>query len=497
MRLLRREVFCLGLDLSSDQLLRGVLVRQDAAGPEVLGRAQLPVQGGSQGLQKAIEGLVGELGAERAPAVLGLGGERVLVRPLRLPPALTPDEIREAVKWQLVDLGEGYATSFTVLGRSTQSIDVLAAAVQEDYLQQYLAPFAVGLRLVAVDLRVCALWRAVTLTYPAVSESALAVVENTPSGARVLIGREYLEFAREIPAGGNVAFEVRRTLSYYRTQYGADVTRLLLVGVEPVPGLEAEAATLEEGLLGPEYTAALGLALYPFRGPGVNFLPGQAGQVKAGDTSTLLRLPRAAKLAGVAAVFGLAAFAALHGLAAYYAAESRALDHYIIELKPVAEEAARVRAQTLLLKEWTGVVREFIKGVPARSTVLDDVRRALPREAWLTKLELAPAQAAAGNKPISTGPTAGQNRSNPAAASGRRRPGPEAQLPPVPEWLRAEGYALSVAAVGAFRDNVAVLPHFAAVKVSRVQWDADLGAYAFTVEAKMKGGVPTEARRSQ
>lgn len=494
MRLLRREVFCLGLDLSSDQLLRGVLVRQDAAGPEVLGRAEVPVQGGSQGLQKAIENLAGELGAQRAPAVLGLGGERVLVRPLRLPPDLTADEIREAVKWQLVDLGERYATSFAVLGRSTQGVDVLAAAVQEDYLQQYLAPFAAGVRLAAVDLRVCALWRAVTLTYPAATDGALAVVENAPSGARVVIGREHLEFAREIPAGQNVAFEVRRTLSYYRTQYGAEVTRLLLVGVEPVPGLEAEVATLEEGLLGPEYAAALGLALYLFREPGLNFLPGQVGRVKAGEASTFLRLPRAAKLAGAAVGLGLAAFAALHGLAAYYAAETRALDGYIRELKPAAEEAARVRAEALLLKEWTGLVREFIKDVPARSVALDDVRRALPREAWLTKLELAPAQAAAGNKPVSTPVAAGQNRNNPAAISGKAQSVPPAQLPPAPEWLRAEGYALSVAAVGAFRDNVAALSHFTAVKVNRVQWDADLGAYAFTLEAKVKGGVPTEAR---
>lgn len=455
---------CAGLDLEAG---RAVLVRSGSAGPEVAARAVTEPRP-SPGDTAAV--LLEELGAPDAPVVVDLAGEGVMVKSLRLPADIGESGIPEAVRWQFAEVLEGSSlVRHVALGQSPDGQhEVLAAAVPEALVEGKVAPLrAAGVRLLAADLRACALWRAAELLSGREGK-ALGAVEVSPSGARVACGRGRLEFVREI-AGENLEFEVRRTLGYYQSQYGVGEVVVARFG----PSGEGEDA---------RFAVALGLALWPFAEPRVDLLPKRLRRAKAFGGRQVFR--PACLVAGGVVCAALLLCPLVLGAA--WKASARAASAEAARLRPTVAKVEALREEFSRLEEWTRVVSSF-QAVSWASAV-DDLRYALPEGCWLTKAEFAP-----GN-PASPGQPAAQPEQPPAhpASSVGVAPGaglpPAAQLPPEPGRLEFSGYAPDVKSVGLFCDNLAALPWVESVRVKRVERDDQWECYAFSGVADLKGG---------
>ncbi|MGB9804843.1 hypothetical protein, partial [Desulfofundulus sp.] len=391
---------------------------------------------------------------------------------------LPPQEVAGAVRWELDALlseqGESkqYIIRHAVTGRQEGQLNILAAAVSEEMLREKLSALVKRIKLSAVDLRACALWRVALHSELRPAEGALAVIETIPSGARIVAGSDYLQFVREIPFGEAVDLEVRRTLNFYQSQYDTRITRVLTAGSGAVPGLKMEAVAAAgeppgqvggSGLpWGSEYATALGLALYYTYEPRVDMLP-PGLRVKRFE----LHLPTGGRLWLAAAVAGLFLLTVPPVLMLYARFSERALDRELTRLKPVVQEVQRTRSESRRLEEWLNVVRTFTSAVPLRSVILERLSYALPADAWLTGVDMGlPDQQA-------------------VAGSGKN---PGGKIPPAPEKIYVEGYCLSASSVGAYRDRLAGLPYFTVVRVIKIELDEKTGAYKFAIEAWLKVG---------
>lgn len=451
----RSEVLCAGIDLEGG---RAVLVKGGPEGLEVVAEAEVALR---PDLGDTVLALLEELGVPNAPVVLGLAGEGVMVKSLRLPGDIKPSGIPDAVRWQFMDTLEGFLVRFAMLGKAPDGQhEVLAAAVPEDLVKEKAAPLVnAGVRLLAADLRVCALWRAAKKITDSEGK-ALAAVEVSHSGARIACGRERLEFAREI-TGENLEFEIRRTLGYYQSQYDTGEVTVVRFGS---PGESGDA----------RFAAALGLALYPFVEPKLDFLPKKMR--KARRVSSGAVIPRRLKV--WAAAVGVAfVLATPYIYAAACGAQVRSLEREISALAPKVAEVQKIRTERMKLEEWVGIVESFSPAplVP----VLEDTRYAVPHQVWLTELELVPEQntRSADKQKISQGQTefeAGQAQ--------------ESELPPKPSVLHLEGFSKDAASVGLFRDNLVALPWCAGVEALKVEYDDNIEAYCFELIARFKGG---------
>jgi hypothetical protein len=473
------DFHCAGLDLETG---RAVLIRNSPAGPEIIARAEVePRPNPGDTALALLEGL----DAPNAPVVVGLAGEGVMVKTLRLPGSIKPGDLSEAVRWQFTDAPEGSIVRFAVLGQSPGGqYEVLAAAAPETLVKEKAVPLRdAGARLLAADLRVCALWRAAKFL-AGKEERPLSAVEVSPSGGRVACGRDRLEFAREI-TGENLEFEVRRTLGYYQSQYGAGEVAVVRFG----PSEDVEDA---------RFAAALGLALWPFAEPKLDFLSKKMRKAR--------RIPEGASVfpgvkvwAVAVGVFLVLAVPYIYALAC--GVQARSLEREAAALAPKAAEVQKVRAERQKFEEWIGIVESF-DPVPL-APILSDVRYAAPSKVWLTGLELAPEKdESSALRKVQKDPavnTGGENPEETLKQNGQPKPAAgqirESELPLRPSRARVEGFSLDAASVGLFRDNLTALPWCERVESLKVEYDEKASAYRFEMTARVKGGETGAEKR--
>ncbi|NHM28141.1 hypothetical protein G7K71_14360 [Desulfofundulus sp. TPOSR] len=475
----RGDFHCAGLDLETG---RAVLVKNSPAGPEVVRKAEAEPRPNPADTALA---LLENLDAPEVPVVVGLAGEDVMVKTLRLPGDIGQSGIPDAVRWQFTDAPEGSIVRFAVLGQFPGGqYEVLAAAAPETLVKEKAVPLRdAGARLLATDLRVCALWRAAKFL-AGQEERSLAAVEVSPSGARVACGRDRLEFAREI-TGENLEFEVRRTLGYYQSQYGAGEVAVVRFG----PSGEVEDA---------RFATALGLALWPFAEPKLDFLPKKMRKAR--------RIPEGASVfpgikAWTVAAGLFFALAAPYAYALACGVQARSLEREAAALAPKVAEVREIRAERKKLEDWTGIVESF-DPVPL-APILSDVRYAAPSKVWLTGLELTPEKdESSAPRKVQKDPAVNTDGENPEEAlkqNGQPKPAAgqirELELPPEPSRMRLEGFSLDAASVGLFRDNLTALPWCERVESLKVEYDEKAGAYRFEMTARVKGGETGAEKR--
>jgi len=400
------------------------------------------------GLEDALAEAGRKLG--RVPVVLSPWGEGVALRCVR-GPKVSAQEAGTAATWEMEALLSGrnvrHVVRHAVLGFGPEHVDVLAAAVPEDVVRASVQPCRGRVRLQAVDLEACAAWRAARMAGAVPEERGpVAVVCPSASGVVVLVGRGSLEFVRLLPS--EPGRELGRTLSYYETQQRAEVVYRYWVG----PGVPDGFQPLElDGASGGEVIAA-GLAAWPYLEPRLNLLTAEMRE----DARARVLLPWL--LVGVLA----AGAVGLGEAALYYRREaSRALAQAAV-LADAAARSEQLSRRTSELAAWEAVVRDFMGGLHQRSGIVDAVRRSVPRDVWLEKVDLVPGEL-------------------------REKPAQEPQLPPEGRVLVVEGRSFSIASVGVLRDALRqTLGCSAAVK--HVVFDEKAGCYSFRLEAVLGGG---------
>lgn len=507
----RQEKWCVGVDTASGWV---AVSKLNGDVPEIVVQDKIPVGGHIRQI------LRGKALPPEIPAVAAISVPAVL-RSLKFPGELGEKEIAEAVRWQpqFRDLTEDFIVRHAVTGKTNfGNWLVVAAAVDRKTIDEDAARAAKigGEDLYALDLRVLCLWRAAKHMRQH-SPRAIVVIEETPSAIHVAAGRECLEFVREIEAGqGDLEFEIKRTVAHYMSEFTNDV-EILVVGKD-----------IPEGL------AAVGMALYPYMTPGVNFIEGKARQrAVAPDTQGKKRTPGAKTflISGICAAYILAG-AFPWALSGWWGREADRAEAQTFRLRPVAAEVDRIAAERATLEEWCSVVESFAPKV--MSAYIDDVRYAIPEKCWLTAIETLyrnpqqqQQQKAGGSGPVGErreqegeaqkeaqaeqqksqqGPNTqneagieqqkGQQGSNEAGSQPPEETKPQEatplQIPTGPPGLRLGGYSLDVGSVGVFRDNLGRLPWVEKAVILVAEEDTNVGAYRFDILVVVKEGGPVD-----
>lgn len=418
-----------------------------------------------------IESLARAAHAPEKSVVLGLGGPNVFLRTMRLPGDLDRKAIAETVKWQLADVVPDRVIRHCVTGKVNDHWCVVVGGVPKETVH--------GLKAGTLDLRVAALWRGAIHFLGKIEDGPMVIVEQTASGCRVVGGRNFLEFAREIT--GDSDAELQRTLLYCRSELGEDL-RVLYVGRDL-----------------PEETVAVGLALHYHAEPRFNFLVKEKLML-----ANLTIGKRFLRFAAVGAVLALLPYVVAYG----YRIQTSEYVRRINALAPQVEKYAFLKAEREKYEDWIAIVDSFTTS-PAWP-LMDDIRHAVPTKCWLTSLKTerpaqTPAQrgsppATAENTSNDIGQNDGTEKSGNTGQSDSGKSGntvqntqvkrvstqTASQLPARASKVVLEGYSLDAASVGLLRDNLEALPWCDGIVSVSVRWDDQIGAYSFKVVAAVK-----------
>lgn len=426
----------------------GCLTVGTRRGPRFLRFARQPLLGRPDGVEEGLQRLVRELG--QAPVVLSYSGPDLAVRCLRAP-RLSPRDLASAASWEMeLLLGERKGKTVirhTVLGSSRDGFDMLACAVPEDCVRALVQPFSGRVKLLAVDIEACALWRLASFAgiVPG-SGGPLALAVRSGGGAVVVAGREHPEFT--ILLSSAAPRDLDRAVSYWESQQKLKAAARLWAGISPPQGWSA----LSVPDVSPEFHLAAGLALYPWLGPRVDLL---TREMREGARAVRL-LPWL--LVGVLA----ASSVGLGQVALRHRAEFGRARREAEVLAPAASRSSQLAQELREVASWGDMVAAFLDRLPSRARLVEAAARSVPPDAWLTRIDLLP-----------SGDRSQVQGKSPA-------------LPPAGSQLVVEGRSLSLSAPGVLRDAL----HAALgceVRVARVIWDDSLGCYSFRVEAFLAG----------
>lgn len=438
---------CLGISRSEEEVF-GCLAVGTRRGPRFLKFARQLLLGRPDGVEEGLRRLVRELG--RAPVVLSYSGPDLAVRCLRAP-KLSARDLASAASWEMeLLLGERKGRAVVrhaVLGPSGDGFDVLACAVPEDCVRALVQPFSGRVKLLAVDIQACALWRLASFAGAVPGpDGPVAVAAQSGGGAVLVAGREHPEFAISLPAAASR--DLDRAVSYWESQQKLGTAARLWAGASPPQGW----FPLSVPDVSPEFHLAAGLALYPWLEPRFDLL-----------TREMREGARARRLLPWLLVCVLAASSAGLGQAAlHYRAEGDRARREAEVLAPAASKSSRLAKELKEVASWGDLVPAFLGQLPSRARLADVVARSVPPDAWLTRVDLLPS----GDRSQAQG-------KSPA-------------LPPAGSQLVVEGRSVSVSAPGVLRDAL----HAALgceVRVVRVVWDDSLDCYSFRVEAVLAG----------
>lgn len=397
--------------------------------------------------------------------VTALPGQKTMLKSLRFrEDSIREKDIPEAVRWQFKDIEEDVLVRHCITGRNVFGswLVVAAAAPQKQIDALANKVFRFGFKEEPViDLRVLALWRGVKYFRPENGDTAMIVLEESPSGARIVAGRDCLEFAREI-VGNNIEFEIRRTITHYKQEF-TNKADILVVG---------------EDL--PENVVAIGMAIYPFVKPGVDFLSGGKRSI-ALSKGTLPTKKNLLAIGGTALVW-LAIVTGPWAVSSWWSVQATIMENRMVSIRPALAQVDAIMKQTQTIQQWNAVLESF---TPLPTTLkINDLRYALPDGCWLTVLETEGQQGQeAQNKQPAQQKPAGQNDVQQNTVT----------LPPAPSGFKIEGYSNSVNAIAAYRDNLSKLPWTMNPKVVSVAADETLGAYKFILSVGVKGGTVSNA----
>lgn len=351
---------------------------------------------------------------EKTLAVSGLSGQDVIIKPIKFPGKTKARDITDGVKNIFQDTKPRYVQ----VGRGDDSTLVIAASAPDAAVNRLTGQISrFGLECpCAVDLRVLALWRGAKYFDP--SPSARIIIEETPGGARIVAGRETLEFAREIN-GDNLEFGLRQSIASYKSDF-TDRAEIFIVGEQL-----------------PADLAAVGMSLFPFMEPKLDF----ASANKKG-----IRWNKKLILAG--AMVWLLIISAPWAMAHYWDSQSQAVQKNLTTLTPSLVQANKLAQKTKDIQSWTSILKSFR---PTEvSLEINDIRYALPQNAWLTGIE------STGSKAQST-------------------------LPSAITGFDLTGYADSMDSIAAFRDNLSVIPWVQNSQLVSSSWDKEIQSYKFDI----------------
>lgn len=209
-----------GVDIGTREIR---IVKVAGALPEVITAGRFPTPSGvfkdgirTEKLAIALKQAVHNAGVEIEDVVTVIGGDKVIIRHIRLP-VMPEKEIESAVKWEAerhipVDLEELVLRPVNlgeVNSDGLRQLHILLVAAPLKTVQEYYNLFQqAGLRLVAVDLQAFALWRtfAGSLKVPPAGTVGILDIGSTFTHFTVLReGR--IDVVRRIAGGGDTVTE--------------------------------------------------------------------------------------------------------------------------------------------------------------------------------------------------------------------------------------------------------------------------------------------------
>jgi type IV pilus assembly protein PilM len=213
------------VDLGS-HLIKVVRLRKSADGPQLLGRAAvpMPVDPGRDGVGRpeVAAALAQALEAAGVPEgagelVTAIGGGRVITRPILMPP-IPEKELEAALRWeteQHIPLPvHELIVRHVDMGAAEQEGDVqhrlLLVAVPRKVVEDYCTPFReVNRPLLAIDLHALALWRVFFGLRPEEAPvEAVAVLDIGAAHSELAVVRDRkFRYARSLPRGGEALTE--------------------------------------------------------------------------------------------------------------------------------------------------------------------------------------------------------------------------------------------------------------------------------------------------
>lgn len=403
----------------------------------------------------------------------------VLLKPLKLHSDIKLRDIPESVKWQFRDMDDNFIVHHCITGKTVNNWWLVITGAVAPKMVEQLTNKTIKFGLdnpCVVDLRIFALWRGVKHLHPN-SENALLAIEETSAGARVVAGRNNLEFAREI-SGDNMDFEIQSTINHYKAEF-TDQVEVVNVGREL-----------------PENIAALGMALYPFVTPGVNYNGvSKARAVLSRDVLELFGLTKRRLLlyGGLFLVWlGLIFSPCLASW--WFNNKISAIHRDIAGLNTSLAESNSIAKEINTIDKWCLVLQSF---KPLQTSLqLDDLRYALPQGVWITGLKstestVIPQQA---NKPVDK--PVDVNNPDHIPAEAKQVPTVQTQqtqsnsseiqtkLPALPGGFQINGYAADSVSIAAARDNFSKLPWVENARVASMEYKDSVYEYTITIATK-------------
>ncbi|MDR7484267.1 MAG: type IV pilus assembly protein PilM [Armatimonadota bacterium] len=195
-----------------------------------------------------VRALLDRTGIKMDRAVMGVGGQAVTVREIRVPP-MTKQELAAAVRYEAerylpYNIKEVYM-DFQVLGETTEDgrrmLDVIVVAARQDVVDQIIAVAeAARVQLRVLDVESFALLRSVIAA--AGDGQTTAIVDLGAEASDILITEgQRLRFTRNIPIGGGVL------LAAIHEAMDVDLATAKSL-------LEEKGEVLEEGATSPDHT---------------------------------------------------------------------------------------------------------------------------------------------------------------------------------------------------------------------------------------------------
>ncbi|MGQ0568521.1 MAG: type IV pilus assembly protein PilM [Armatimonadota bacterium] len=246
-----------GIDIGSDSIKVAELTGTYRSGFRLLHMGSTPsppvamrdgVPTAPEELGSHIRALLDKTGIRLDRAVMGVGGQAVTVREVRVPP-MTKQELTAAVRYEAerylpYNIKEVYM-DYQVLGETTEDnrrmLDVIVVAARQDVVDQIVAVAeAARVQVRILDVESFALLRSAVPT--TTNGQTTAVVDLGSEASDILITEgQRLRFTRNIPIGGQVLINA----VHEAMDVDAATARTLL---------EEKGEVLEEGAVSPDHT---------------------------------------------------------------------------------------------------------------------------------------------------------------------------------------------------------------------------------------------------
>lgn len=407
-----------------------------------------------------------------------LKSDGVIYKNAVLPKNMKPREIKEAARFQFIDVGyENYEILYKNSNFIIQEdMSVLCAAIPlkdiEEFAQKYKNVYT------GVELEPFALWRGYNALHK--SDKPKIIIGSNSSGLIIAAGRNNIEFARFIPQGGNVNFEKIRTIDYYKRAFNAEDADVKEIYYEEYA-----------------YSVAIGCALAPCDEEYVNLLPEHAKKVK----KTEFKKPTTKEIVVAGLIMLMIAVAVPKSMTYRYTKLAEEYEKKNSGVVPICMEVDRIEKDMAdIIKRFT-VLNNF--KIHSYMNIVNDIRYAIPDDMILDRLDIVSDQSLVSaintqqqnqqnNKPSSqkeqlineidktanpyqTNQQMQQKQTNIQTQSNQN-------TKYKPNLILMDGKTESIKSIGLFVDNISQLPYVKIVIIDQdIQYDKNTGFYQFHI----------------